>query len=129
MDIKPANSQSSPVARVSLRADLEAPEAVQSARPNEELKGGDKVVLGNLGSTLFQGGKAMSYRDAQTAAQSTLPASLTEAQRESDFSGLDLHSTLALGGPESPCFYKGKVMTTREAQELAAGEKQRITSS
>ena len=117
MEIKPAGYNNISVGKVGTRAEVEAPTA-----PAKEASQSDGVTFGKLGSTLFQNGKAISFKEAQ-ALVGTSPKSVASPDEQADFSGFDLNSTMALGGPDSPCFYKGKVMTTREAQELAAKEK------
>lgn len=117
MEIKPTGYQNISIGQVGMRAEVEAPTA-----PNKEVSPNDGVTFGKLGSTLFQNGKAISFREAQALVGKS-PKPEAPTQEQVGFSGFDLNSTMALGGPDSPCFYNGKVMTTREAQELAAKEK------
>ena len=116
MEIKPTGYNNISLGKVASRSEMEAP-IVSSKEVSQD----DGVSFGQLGSTLFQNGKAISFREAQALVGNS---SKSEAQtkEQADFSSFDLNSTMALGGPDSPCFYKGKVMTTREAQELAAKE-------
>ena len=117
MEIKPAGYNHIPIGKIAARSEIEAP----SVSTNEVSKD-DGVSFGKLGSTLFQNGKAISFKDAQ-ALVGTPSKPEVSAEDQPGFTGFDLNTTMALGGPDSPCFYKGKVMTTREAQELAAKEK------
>ena len=117
MEIKPAGYNNISLGKVASRSEVEAPLV-----SNKDVSEGDGVALGKLGSTLFQNGKAISFREAQALVGNSSKSELPR-EEQADFSGFDLSSTMVLGGPDSPCFYKGKVMTTREARELAAREK------
>ena len=117
MEIKPAGNNNFSIGKVGTRAEVEGPTAPGKVSPQS-----DGVTFGKLGSTLFQNGKAISFKEAQ-ALVGTSSRAVVPTDEQADFSGFDLNSTMALGGPDSPCFYNGKVMTTSEAQELAAKEK------
>lgn len=116
MEINPAGYNNISLGKVASRSEVETP-IVSSKEVSQD----DGVSFGKLGSTLFQNGKAISFREAQALVGNSKSEAQTKEQ--ADFSSFDLNSTMALGGPDSPCLYQGKVMTTREAQELAAKEK------
>ncbi len=81
----------------------------------------EKFVMGGDESPCFHNGKVMTIREAKALSGVTQQSATPAPQGKSTWEAHGLDPKMVMGGPDSPCFYNGKVMTIREAKALAAG--------